>query len=285
MHTSQSWQPLVHTSNKIGYKVYKMSQAATTTAAATAAASNSSRQSNNRVSFLVRHKPLVVHGLVANVVYFFGAAAFVVFASLELNGRERDTAALMTYSIAFVSFLCNAFGELYIDLTTGERAVRHGRYSTKNLYNIAIGLLFVAGTVLDTAAFFLWIQRAFVTEHRVLYASSHAWLVSGILALIGQVPFVDSFDAMEVLDDIGNFLFFVGCVIDCVVRYTDTEFATGNPPPPVAKLEFSSSPLWLASAMCYIAADVMRVHRIRSNKILQQSLRQTSPPVVPTTVP
>ena len=170
---------------------------------------NNSRQRNNRVSLLVQHKPLVVHGLIANVLYMVGAAAFVFFAVLELNGRDRDNPALISYCIAFCCFLLNAFGELYIDLTTGERAVRHGRYGTRNVSNLAISILFVVGTILDTVAFFLWIERQFVTEHRVLYASSHAWLMSAILALIGQVPIVDSFDVMEMLDDAGNLLFFI----------------------------------------------------------------------------
>ena len=235
----------------------------------TSAVASNSRQRNNRASLLVRHKPLVVHGLVANVIYMLGAAAFVIFAVLELNGRERDNAALVTYTVAFICFMLNAFGELYIDVTTGKRAVRHGRYGTGTVSNLAISILFVVGTILDTIAFFLWIEREFVTEHRVLYASSHAWLLTAVLALIGQVPIVDSYDVMEILDDVGNLLFFVGSVIDCVVRYTDTNIETGSPPRPVAKLEFSSSPLWLASAVCYIFADSLRVRRIRANKIPQ----------------
>ena len=224
------------------------------------------RQRNNRVSLLVPHKPLVVRGLVANVIYLFGATSFLVFAVLELNGRERDNAALIFYTIAFVAFLLNASGELYIDLTTGERAVRHGRYGTTTISNLAISILFVVGTILDTVAFFLWIDRQFVAEHRLLYASSHAWLVTAILALMGQVPIIDSFDVMELLDDAGNSLFFIGSAIDCVVRYVDTDIETGNPTLPVARLEFSSSPFWLASAICYIIADSLRVRKIRSNK-------------------
>ena len=206
----------------------------------------------------------MVIGLISNVVYMVGAACFVFFAVLELNGRERDNAALVSYTIAFVLFLFTGLMELFIDIIQDERAVRHGRYGFRKSINLAVSFLFMVGTMLDTAAFFLWIDRLFVTEHRLLYASSHVWLVTAIVALIGKVPLVNSADAMDMLDDAGNLLFFAGCVIDCVVRYTDTNFESGSPTRPVAKLEFSSSPIWLVSAICYIVADSIRVHKIRA---------------------
>jgi len=237
-----------------------------------------SRHRNNRVSLLVRERPLVIYGLVANIIYTLGAICFVAFAALEFKDRERETIALIIYSISFVAFLANACGELYVDTTKGQRAVRHGRYSTNRYFNVVLSILFLVGTILDTIAFFLWIDRQFVTEHRVLYASSHSWLLAAILALVGQCPECSNVDAMEMLDDIGNSLFLVGTAIDCVVRYVDTDIESGSPPRPVAKLEFASSPFWLASAFCFTAADSLRARKIQQNRNCAPSSTSTNAP-------
>jgi hypothetical protein len=77
------------------------------------------------------------------------------------------------------------------------------------------------------------------------------------------MPLVDTTDIMEGLDDAGNVLFFVGAIIDCIVRYLDTDFESGSPATvALARLEFSSSPMWVVSAICYVAADAVRVHKI-----------------------
>lgn len=199
-------------------------------------------------------------GLAANILYFIGAACFVGFAALELNGRDRGPAASGTYITAFACFFLSGLIELGVDLFL-PRTVRHGRYSIKKYWNVVISFLFVLGSILDVAAFFLWEVRDFVQEHRVLYASSHTWLLTAILVLVAQIP--ETANLQDGLDDVGNVLFFAGAVVDCIVRYLDDPEA-GQAETSVARLEFSSSPIWLASAWAFVVADILRVRKYKA---------------------
>lgn len=217
------------------------------------------------------NRPLIIQGLVANLLYFVGAASFVAFATLELNGRDRSSKALGIYTTAFVCFLLSGLAEFFIDIFSG-RAVRHGRYSLKRFWNLMISIIFVIGTILDIVGFFLWVKKEFVVEHRVLYASSYLWLSTAILVLVGQVP--QMANLVDGLDDAGNVLFFVGTVVDCVVRAVDDP-KTAHPNTTVGRLEFSSTPMWLASSICYVLADITRINN--------KSRKNTSPPPTTTT--
>jgi hypothetical protein len=218
------------------------------------------------------NRPLIIQGLVANLLYFVGAASFVAFATIELNGRDRSSKALGTYTTAFACFLLNGLAEFFIDIFSG-RAVRHGRYSLKQFWNLIISIIFVIGTILDIVGFFLWVKKEFVVEHRVLYASSYLWLLTSILVLVGQVP--QMANLMDGLDDAGNILFFVGTVVDCVVRAVDDP-ETAHPDTTVARLEFSSSPMWLASSICYVLADMTRINKISRNTTLPPTTTTTT---------
>lgn len=205
-------------------------------------------------------------GFVANVILVIGFCALQGFAVLELNGRDMDLAANATYITAFSCFFVTVAIELFIDLIL-KRTLAHGRYSKKKEWNVAISLLFVVGTGLDTAGFFLWNQQDFLQEHRVLYASSHTWLLTAILVLLadGSWGLIAELFAGEPdgLDGAANVIFFMGTLIDCIARYVDSP-GTPHPELSVARLEFSSSPLMLASAILYVWADILRLRRRQS---------------------
>jgi hypothetical protein len=201
-------------------------------------------------------------GFVANVILIIGFGAFQGFAILEFNGRDRGIAANATYITAFACFFSSAMIELVIDLVL-KRTLAHGRYSNKKGWNVAISLLFIVGTALDITGFFLWNQKNFLPEHRVLYASAHTWLLTAILVLLaegwGMVAELLAGEAGG-LDAAGNVLFFVGALVDCTVRYIDSP-GTPHPELSVSRLEFSSSPIWLTSAILYLSADILRLRR------------------------
>ena len=198
-------------------------------------------------------------GLAANLILVLAFVSFQSFAVLELNGRDRGTPANATYVTAFTCFFTSAMIELGIDLVL-VRTFAHGRYTNKKGWNVAISTLFIVGTTLDIAAFFLWNQRKLTQEHRVLFASGHTWLVTAVLVLWaegrGMIAELSKCGPNG-LDGVGNLLFLVGALVDCIVRYLDIP-GTPRPERPLAKLEFSSAPIWLTSAVFYLMADLLR---------------------------
>ena len=209
-------------------------------------------------------------GLVANLILVLGFASYQSFAVLEFDGRDRGTPANATYVTAFTCFFTSAMIELVIDVVL-KRTFAHGRYTNKKGWNVVISTLFIVGTTLDITAFFLWNQRKFTQEHRVLYAAGHFWLVTAILVLwaegsrmIAQMKKCGS----DGLDGVGNLLFLVGALMDCIVRYMDIP-GTPRTERPLAKLEFSSSPIWLASAVFYVIADLLRSKKRRRTQTTQ----------------
>lgn len=199
-------------------------------------------------------------GTIANTFFFLGSACFMGFTVLEFNGRDRGTKANATYTSAFVCILLNGVIELCIDSCL-QRMVHHARYSGKKRWNIVISVLFVLGTILDLAAFFLWNEREFTQEHRVQYASSHAWLLASILILCVSRPSDTTFQA--ILDGFSNILFFVGAILDCVVRYLDDP-ESGRAQLEVGRLEMSSAAIFLAVSVGYLVADCVTLRSLKA---------------------
>ena len=212
---------------------------------------------------------LIVWGLLANIMFCIGTISFVGFTLLEFQGRERSIKANIYYGVAFSSFFLNGTLELLIDVCL-SRTFRHGRYTSKQPYNILISLLFIIGSTLDTWAFFLWNIREFVKEHRVQYGSSHTFLLAMIIvfAIEGfggcfgfgcfeQRKDTRSLMFVDGLDGVANMLFMLGVIIDCVVRYLD-EPTEPRATDSVAYLELISAILFIPTSLIYICADIIR---------------------------
>jgi hypothetical protein len=226
----------------------------------------------------------ILAGLAANVLFFWGSLCFLFFSLFELKRKSRTNEARYAYISAFVSNFLSGVVEFAIDSCSSSggclssavaapstaaatstaaapQKFRHGRYSTNARWNQFISFLFMAGTILDVVAFFLWDNLHFVQEHRMLLVGSHTWLLSAIAVLWAKTPKLVMHDMrklVERIDDLGNVLFFLGVVVDCMVRYLD------EPTAPAATesvhfLEFVSAPLWLCGAGCYVLADLYRL--------------------------
>ena len=212
---------------------------------------------------------LIVWGLLANIMFCIGTISFVGFTILEFHGRERSVKANIYYGVAFSSFFLNGTLELLIDICL-SRTFRHGRYTSKQPYNILISMLFIIGSILDTWAFFLWNRREFVKEHRVQYSSSHTFLLAMIIVFsiegfggcFGFGCFEKQKDTRSImfvdgLDGVANMLFMLGVIIDCVVRYLD-EPTEPRATDTVAYLELISAILFIPTSLIYILADLIR---------------------------
>ena len=212
---------------------------------------------------------LIVWGLLANIMFCIGTISFVGFTILEFHGRERSIKANIYYGVAFSSFFLNGTLELLIDICL-SRTFRHGRYTSKQPYNILISMLFIIGSILDTWAFFLWNRREFVKEHRVQYSSSHTFLLAMIIVFsiegfggcFGFGCFEKQKDTRSImfvdgLDGVANMLFMLGVIIDCVVRYLD-EPTEPRATDTVAYLELISAILFIPTSLIYILADLIR---------------------------
>lgn len=232
------------------------------------ASSDEADQKGNDTKKRLFRNPLYL-GFISNVIFFLGAVAFVRFTSLEFEGRaEAEGAAINgVYATSFICFLFNGAIELFIDLWV-IRTEKHGRYSSKTSLNLAVSVLFVVGTALDVAGFVLWNKDKFVPEHRLLYASAHLWLFAAVLVFAGTATEISS--KKDVLDGFGNLLFFAGSLTDCIARYLDLPSAP-LAPRNVARLEKSSSVMFLANSICFVLTDVLRVaHQRRKEKTLSQ---------------
>ena len=229
-----------------------------------------------------RHRTLVIIGFAANVVFVIGTVCFLYFTILEFNGRDRSMEANAVYVTAFVCFFLNGMIELYIDLFF-VRTFRHGRYSHRKPYNLAISSLFVIGTVLDTAAFFMWNKRKFLKEHRIQYGSSHAMLL-GMIIVIGveglncgtEESLMENLATVDGLDALGNLIFFAGVICDCFTRYLEDDPSSPRAIAGVMNIEIASASLFVPTALIYLAADVLRYfeHKREDERIrLQQQSR------------
>jgi len=201
-------------------------------------------------------------------MFLIAAASFLWYSVLETNDKQRTNHAIAIYIIAFIFFTLSGLLEFAIDaiLTKlGEsRTQTHARYSSKNILNIVISVIFIIGNILDLSAFFMWQSRNFALEKHVIFASAHTWLLSAILSISGIVNEIDSMDISDILISAGNALFFIGSVIDCIVRYLDNDAPKAEDD--IKKLEFSSSPFWLANALCFLVADIMRLAHLGKQK-------------------
>jgi hypothetical protein len=155
----------------------------------------------------------ILAGLAANVLFFWGTLCFLFFSLFELKRKSRTNEARYAYVSAFVSNFLSGVVEFAIDgcssssfsspsgglpsaaavpstsaSTTTPQHFRHGRYSSNARWNLFISFLFMAGTILDVVAFFLWDNFRFIQEHRMLIAGSHTWLLAAIAVLWAKPP-------------------------------------------------------------------------------------------------
>jgi hypothetical protein len=226
-------------------------------------------------------RAILIAELLAHLSFLFGTSSFLIFAVYEFQHKARTPEARYAYVSAFCCNFLSGFIEFLIDVCKSQQCctsrgtasaaaaapavaavvvvvVRHGRYSAHAVCNLCISALFMTGTILDVVAFFLWDQFHFLQEGRVLYAGSHTWLLSAIIVVWAKPPRCNWNKFLDRMDDLGNILFFLGVVVDCLVRYLDEP--TQRPQQEsVHNLEFVSAPLWLCSASCYVLADVYRL--------------------------
>uniref|UniRef100_A0A7S1Z2X3 Uncharacterized protein n=1 Tax=Ditylum brightwellii TaxID=49249 RepID=A0A7S1Z2X3_9STRA len=207
-------------------------------------------------------------GVATNTMFLIAAVSFVGFSAFELNGKARTNFASVTYVISFIFFTLSGVLEFTTDVILTKQGKKrnhlHSRYTSKSKLNIIISVIFIVGAILDMTAFVLWQERTFALEKRVLFASAHTWLLSALLSIYGVVDEIDFLDTSDILVFAGNILFSIGSVIDVIVRYLDNYAPKAEDN--IKKLEFSSSPFWLANALCFLLADITRSAHLRKQK-------------------
>lgn len=202
---------------------------------------------------------LLKAGLCANIMLFVGGSMFTAFYIHETKVPwfTRDVTGDILYLVGFFAFFSSGSIEFGIDVRW-TRKLGHGRYTTKRRVNMFITLLFLAGNVCDLIAFIFWRQGAdgLREEHLTQWVSTHLFLLASVVVIITNRPSIVPFQNQ--LDSVANICFLIESILACSARYVSS---VGDTKKNIVemRLELAAALFWVANALFYIAADLVRL--------------------------
>lgn len=202
---------------------------------------------------------LIRTGLVANIFLLIAGSMDVGFYVRELFVKwwTRDVVGDALYLTGFSAFFLSGFLELWIDVGW-VRSFSHGRYTTKKGVNIMITILFLLGNIGNLIAFIFWRRgkEGIQAEHITQWVASNIFLLTALIVLIANRPKYVPFQNR--MDSVANVFFFVESLMACCARYVSTVGQTTMNPTEM-HFEIAAASFAIASALCYVVADLIRI--------------------------
>eukprot|EP00934_Nitzschia_sp_Nitz4_P006673 Nitzschia sp. Nitz4//scaffold123_size70294//8047//8760//NITZ4_005919-RA/size70294-processed-gene-0.2-mRNA-1//1//CDS//3329534458//6663//frame0 len=198
-------------------------------------------------------------GMIANICLLVGGCMFTAFFfhELQVAWHSRNGVQDTLYLLGFFSFFLSGGIEFAIDVRW-TRKLGHGRYTTKRRVNLIISAMFLIGFVCDLVAFIFWRQgkEGLREEHLTQWISSHIFLLTAIVVIITNRPSLVPFQ--NSLDSVANIFFLCETLMACSSRYVST---VGDTKKNLKEMHFeiAASVFWVANALLYIAADMVRL--------------------------